>query len=187
MSTTLIRESRQIRTLATLKRQAIVDILDAAGPCSVLEVADLLECRPDRLYYHFRRLVAAGLLKGRRRRLGDGRPSVIYALQKPRPQLLYDPHDRANVAAVNAVVAGMMREASRTFRRAFGPGTVATGERREIWAGRRVGWLTAAERESLNRLVHKLMALLTARPHPTRSAKLYAFVFSFSPLSAPRK
>ena len=182
----LIRESGQIRALRTLKRQAIVDILDATGPSSAAEIAALMGCAPDRLYYHLQRLTTVGLLKGRLAPHGEGRQSTVYALQKRQPRLLYVPGDRTNVTAVNAVVASMLREAARSFRSALRPGIDTSSKRREIWAGRRVGWLTAVEREMLNRLLHRVIALFRTKRHPTDTARMYSLTFSLSPFRTAR-
>jgi predicted transcriptional regulator len=58
-----ISTPRQIRVLASPVRQDIVETVDAAGPCSVAELARLLGMPADGLYYHIRRLSSADLLK----------------------------------------------------------------------------------------------------------------------------
>ena len=71
-----ISSPRQIRALISPVRQDIVDTVEAAGPCSVADLACLLGMPADGLYYHIRCLTRAGLLKAVNSKSQHGRSAV---------------------------------------------------------------------------------------------------------------
>ena len=60
-----VRERAQIEALASPARQEVADGLQAIGPCSIADLADLLGRAPDSLYYHVRKLEKVGLVVAR--------------------------------------------------------------------------------------------------------------------------
>jgi DNA-binding transcriptional ArsR family regulator len=183
---TQIRDLQQIRALASPMRQAIVDTLEAMGPCSVAELAELLDTPADGLYYHLRilkarRLVAEATERG---------PACVQAVSDPGDppmRVRYDPASRANAAAVTRLVGSMLREALRSFRRAFRPGAVVEGPRRSLWAGRRTAWLTGEELEEVNARIEALVGYLAERRAWSADGRLYAFTFAVSPFGDGRR
>lgn len=180
-STPYIIERRgAIRVLASPLRQAILDTVSADGPLSVAQLSGVLRRQPDRLYYHVKRLLAAGLVipatdeaGGREARFDvAGRPMFIR----------YDPADAANRRAVVGVLEGMLRAARRDFTRGFRAGVEADGPRRRLWVSRVEGTLTATEIERLNRLLTRAIALvMSGRRRPGRGARLHQLTWVSSP------
>lgn len=72
-------DRRSLRlALADSTRVRLFDLL-SERPRSVRELADLLDTQPDRLYYHLRRLEAAGLVSVHElRRTADGHAERVY-------------------------------------------------------------------------------------------------------------
>lgn len=186
MSTTheqpfLIDRPSQLAVLASPLRQEIVDAITAAGSCSIAEVGALLGRPADRLYFHFKHLLKAGLLvkAGTRK---DGR-AVAQLFDVPRRpvRLRYLPEDAKNVEGVRGVFDGVLRLARRDFKRALQSGdSTVSGPRRDTWGGRVKGWLTDEQIEELNRSVESISRLM-ASARPREGARPVAFTFVIVP------
>jgi DNA-binding transcriptional ArsR family regulator len=159
-----------------------LDTLEAIGPCPIAVVADAIGLPADRLYYHLRALERVGLVRAGGRVGSRGRPGVEYATAGHAPHLVYDPDDRANAAAVSAVVGGMTRVALREFRAAFKSAPVVAGPRRNLWAARRVAWLTPRELVAVNRALVRLLAEFERRRVATPDARPHAITALLAPL-----
>ena len=148
-----IERVEQVRALESTVCQEIVDLVGAAGPCSVREMAGFMGRRPDSLYYHVRKLSAAGLLVDRGIRGSGRRAEAMYDVPGRPLRLAYDPSDPENVRAVSRVVASMLRSANRDFRGGFRPDlAVVEGDERNLWAARMKGWLSVDDLAELNTL-----------------------------------
>lgn len=180
-----IRDVRQIQLLASPLRQAIVDVLEASGPQSVTELARLLGRAPDALYHHLRLLSRGGLLRSEQRPGTRGRRCAVYALTAKRMRLRYDPSDKQNRAAMSAVAASMLRDASRAFAKAMTRDPVVSGRRRNLWVGRRTAWLAPSELERLNELLHLMVRLMEQGKRTARRTKMYALTFALVPFGNP--
>ena len=181
-----IREGRQIRALASIPRLDIVDALEGEGPCTVRELADLLDTTADTLYYHVKLLLKVGLLV--KSTTDDGRLQVDVAGRPGR--LIYDPGSRQNRQAVTKVIYSVMRNGARKFARAFKPETaVVTGVHRNLWAGHARARLTSAQLKEINHHLRQIISIM----HDARGAQLpeapHAQEFSFvmSPVVAKRR
>src|SRR6266850_1610660 len=95
-----IRETRQIRSIASPARQAILDALESLGPSSADELSDVLDRPRDRLYYHLKLLQRCGLVIRSRGRSEAGRLSARFDLRGRPTQLRYAPHESNNVVLV---------------------------------------------------------------------------------------
>ena len=181
-----IRDVRQIRLLASPVRQTIVDTLEASGARSAAQLARILGCPADALYYHLRRLTRAGLLISVGRAGRIGRPGGVFALRRKPTRLHYDPSNRSNRRAVTAVVASMLRDATRTFARGMLRHPVVDGRRRNLWAGRRTGWLTPSELQELNRLLRRIVRLMEQGAPGRKKVRLYEMTFALAPFGSDR-
>ena len=155
-----IRHREQVKVLESTVCQEIVDLVDAAGPSSVREMARLMGRRPDSLYYHVHKLVAAGLLEEKGVRGSGRRAEVVYDVPGRPLYLDYDPHDDDNVNGVSRVVASMLRSTLRDFRSGFKPGlAIVEGEGRNLWAARMKSWLSDDDMIELNRLLMEILEI----------------------------
>ena len=155
-----IADPRQIRALSSPIRQDILDAVAAIGPCSVAELAAALGKPADGLYYHVRRLLDVRLLTEVREE-ANGRADLRLDVAHKSLYLEYRPASRTNKAAVLRVIGSMLRSAERTFRRGFRPDiAVVEGPRRNLWAGRARGSLSASELAEVNALLDRLITLM---------------------------
>ena len=177
----VIHELRQIRALASPPRQAIVDALEALGPCSAYELGEVLGRTSDRLYYHLQILKRVGIVRSRRERNRSGRLQERFDLPGRPTRLRYVPSDPRNVAAITKLVGSTLREAHRAFGKAFTNSAIVHGGGRTLWAGRRTGWLAAREVREVNALLHQMIGILERRRGGRRDTRLYSFTFAFSP------
>lgn len=177
----VIRELRQIRALGSPARQAIVDALETMGPCSAVELGEVLGRTSDRLYYHLQILKKAGVVRSRRERNRAGRFQERFDLPGRPTRLQYVPSDTKNAAAITKLVGATLRDAHRAFGTAFTQDPTVQGAARTLWAGRRTGWLAVKDVTRLNTLLHQLVGILERPRRGRRSARLYSFTFAFSP------
>ena len=155
-----IERVEQVRVLESTVCQEIVDLIEAAGPCSVREMARFMSRRPDSLYYHVHKLQDVGLLIDRGKRGSGRRAESVYDIPGRPLRLAYHPSDPENVEAVRRVVASMLRSALRDFRTGFrAEVAVVEGEERNLWAARMKSWLSDAELAELNRLLGLILEL----------------------------
>jgi len=176
-----IERPAQLTALASPLRQEIVDAITAAGPCSIAEVGELLGRPADRLYFHIKHLLRAGLLvkAGTRK---EGRAVAVLFDVPGRPlRLRYKPGDPRNIEGVRGVLDGVLRLARRDFKRALESGnSTVNGPGRDTWGGRTKGWLTDEQIQEVNRAVEGISRLLAAaRPRP--GARPVAFTFVLVP------
>jgi predicted transcriptional regulator len=164
-----IERVEQVRALESTVCQEIVDLVGAAGPCSVREMAGFMGRRPDSLYYHVRKLSAAGLLVDRGIRGSGRRAEAVYDVPGRPLRLAYAPSDPENVEAVGRVIASMLRSANRDFHGGFRPGlAVVEGDARNLWAARMKGWLSDDDVAELNALLNRILEVF----HPREAADI---------------
>jgi hypothetical protein len=148
----------QLAVLASPVRQEILDVLAGMPMAPIAAIAAALGRPANGLYYHVRELVRVGLVLpvgG-----GRGRGQALYRTVARELAIAYDPSSSINVARVSAAVGSMLRLGARDFRRGFSCADVAvSGPRRELWAGRAGGWLTASGVARANRLMKQIYRL----------------------------
>ena len=165
-----------------------MDAVAAIGPCTVAELAAALGRPADGLYYHIKALLDVRLLAEVRGE-GDGRPELRIDVAHRAFFLEYRPANRANKAAVFRVIGAMVRSAERMFRRAFHPDiAVVKGPRRNLWASRSRGSLSAAELVELNDLLDQVNALMQSgrrdggSPGGEAERSLYELTYVLAPV-----
>lgn len=178
-----IQEPRQIAALASPARQELVDGLQAAGPCSIAELARSLGRAPDSLYYHVRALLKVGLVVQTGSRTDGSRPEALYDVPG-KLALDHEPATRREQDSVARVVASALRIGERDFRRALAEGRARhrRGPKRNAWGGRLKGWLTPDELGAVRAHLEALSKLF-ARGQRRRGAELAALVFALAPLA----
>ena len=168
----MIRDAKQIATLASPIRITLIDTLEALGPSTIAELAQAVGARPDALYYHLRLLEKRGLVS---------RDANIVRTNAKRAVLAYDAGDKRNVAAVTRAASAMLRGALRAFRNAFRPGVRTSGARRELWAAQRTVRLSAPELETVNRLLNELLDTFGDAREVRSGERLYSLTFVLAP------
>ena len=182
--TGVIEHGAALSALVSPVRQEIVDTIEAlGGEAAVTEVAAQLGRPADGLYYHLRRLVAAGVLhEDGGNGAGSGRRYRTAAPRGKRMRLRYGRGSRADNAAVARVAGGLLRTAERDFAAALRDGTAnGEGPLRDLWASRLKGWVGDAELREINRLLVRLGELLK-RPRSARRDRLVTLAWMLAPI-----
>lgn len=173
----------QLAAVGSPIRQEILDVLSGLSPSSVAAISAALGRPADALYYHLRVLVRVGLVLP----AGRGRSDTLYRTVAPELRLAYDPASPPNAARVQKAVASMLRLATRDFRRSFVPGVAVSGLRRELWAARSTGWLSAPDLLRVNALLREITRIFHESRRGPRK-RLAALTFVLVPLDArPRR
>lgn len=183
----VVQDQRQVRALASVTRQAVVDIVAAIGPCPIRVVAARLGRPAGALYHHVRALRDVGLLTATASASGRGRPAVLLDVPGRPLVIRYEPSQPGTKPTIRKVVASMTRAASRDFVHAYRPGVSVSGDTRSLWASRAEAWLTDAELRAVNRLLHGLIHHLqpgTRRPDAKSHPHSFTFVLAPVPGSA---
>lgn len=177
-----VADPAQIRLLSSPVRQEVVDTLAAlGGEASVAALAEQLGRPADGLYYHLRALVQGGLVEEvadgdeRRYRLaGEGDAPL---------RLAYDLGPSGNVSELGVFTRGLLQITGRDFDEALRTeGVVVEGPRRELWASRNKGWLSADDLEEVNALLERL-SVLTSRPRAPGRERLMSCAFVLAPVN----
>jgi DNA-binding transcriptional ArsR family regulator len=173
----LIGRTDQLRALASPMRQELLDVLEAAGPSAISELAERLGRAPDSLYFHIRELVRVGLVVEVERRKVGRHVFVVYDLVG-RP--LRIDRSKARRADLQSVVAGILRLATRDYQRGLAdPTTVPDGPERNHWGARVRGWIDASEVARANELLEELSDLIReGHPGPGRQPVALAWVLA---------
>lgn len=178
-----VRERAQIEALASPARQEVADGLQAIGPCSIADLADLLGRAPDSLYYHVRKLEKVGLVVARGTRETGRRTEALYDVPG-RLALDTEPRTKRERGALLGVVGAALRIGERDYRAALESGRAihGRGPDRNAWGGRVKGWLAPREVAEVRRHVEALSEIL-ARGRKRPGANLYAAAFVLAPLA----
>lgn len=181
-----IRDPEQIAAMSSPLRMAILDRLEALGPCSVAELAESLERPADALYYHVRKLLDVGLLEEAGTRATSRRDEVIYGFPHRRWHIAYELDDPDNVAAVNDATASILRRAARDFEGGLThPGAKVQGPERNLWSLRLEARLGREDLRELNRHLRAIVEILR-KPRPARGrGTLFALSWILAPLRGP--
>jgi DNA-binding transcriptional ArsR family regulator len=176
-----IDDPKRIRVLASPVRHEIVDTLSAlGGTATVAHLAEHLGRHADGLYYHLRLLKKAGLVDeissgGERafRLAGSGRAPL---------RLAYRVDGGGNSHALEAYARGLLKVAQRDFTQALAiPDVVASGPRRQLWAARNKGWMSAADLAEVNSLLERLCTLTSQKRGEKRDV-MVSLAFVLAPL-----
>ncbi|HEX8876483.1 MAG TPA: helix-turn-helix domain-containing protein [Phycisphaerales bacterium] len=181
----VIRTAAAARAIVAPLRQEIVDALDAAGPCSIARLAELLGRPADSLYFHLRKLERVGLVIETERRREGRHVFRVYDVPAHPVSLRYGEPIRA--ADLSGIARSAFRAASKEFSQAARDPEIVTepGPRRALWMGRAKGWLTERELAQANTLLGELLALVraaNARGGQRDGARLFGVTFGLAPV-----
>lgn len=178
----VVHDERQLRTLASPSRQAIVDAVVAAGPCPMKDIAVHVGRPAGALYYHVRALCDVGLLTARPAKAGRGRPGMLFDVPGRPMAIRYEPEAVRTRPPMRRIVNAMTRAAARDFAKGYRPGVAVSGEVRRLWAGRFEAWLTDTELRAVNRLLTRLTRLIqNGARRDAAQARLHSLTFVLAP------
>ncbi len=178
-----LRHARQVRALRSPARQELVDALQAAGPCSIAALGELLGRAPDSLYYHVRALERVGLIVKRGVQRSGARDEALY--DTPGRLILdFEPQNASERRDLLALTRSVLRIAERDLRAAVEGGTARYARRadRNTWCARVKGWLTPDELTAVREHLEAAAQLLV-QGQPRRGAELHALAFALAPLA----
>lgn len=167
-------------------RAEMLLFLQSAGPCSMAELAMLMDRAPDGLYHHARALERAGLIHEVARRSGLRRPERVLDVVAERLRLDVDVASGRNIDRL----AGLAQEAGDRAR-AYLDDALRAGDARLEELGRDAlvradaAWLDEAD---LDRLRHHLDAIerLMSAGRTRRRGRLIALTVVQSPIVRSR-
>lgn len=186
-----IDDPRRIRILASPVRHEIVDTLSALGGgprhgVSVSRLAEHLGRHADGLYYHLNLLTRAGLVE-EITAPGAERGFRLAGSGKAPLRLAYKVEKGGNAGALHDYSRGLLKVAQRDFAQALNiPDVVVGGKRRELWAARNKGWVSARDLEEVNALLERLCTL-TSQKREAGKEKLVSLAFVLAPLTQKSK
>ncbi len=180
----IIRHRKPLAALMSPMRQEIVDLLSQMGTVSVAELAAALNRPPDALYYHLRVLKEAGLIVEEGHRQNGKRQEVLIRTVAPNLKLQYILGDAGNFASISAIVGAMLRLGIRDFNHAFQSGeAVVEGDARNLWAARRIAWLSEGDLETVNTALETLFKAMSKPAGPEDDRRLCALTLLLTPLT----
>ncbi|MCA9697719.1 MAG: helix-turn-helix transcriptional regulator [Myxococcales bacterium] len=177
-----VRDPAQIEALASPLRQRILDRIEAAGPCSVAELAAALGRRADALYYHVRLLTGLGLLAEVGSRPTATSPEALFDLAHRRWHIAYEPASPRNAAALRKLTRQMLRQAAQDFEAGLAdPEAKGQGPDRNLWSLRLEAHLDEDEQQALVEHLEAVVALLR-KPKRDRRGRLIALTWVLAPI-----
>jgi DNA-binding transcriptional ArsR family regulator len=182
-----IDDPKRIRVLASPVRHEIVDTLSAlGGTATVAKLAEHLGRHADGLYYHLNLLKKAKLVEELADDSGERAFRLAGAGSAPL-RLAYRVERGGNASALETYSSGLLKVAQRDFLRALDhPGVVVSGKRRELWAARNKGWVSAQDLEEVNVLLERLCTLTSQKRDAGRD-QLVSLAFILAPLEQKQK
>lgn len=184
-----ISDPAHIRLLASPVRQELADTLASlGGEATVTSLAEQLGRPADGLYYHLQLLAEAGLVHEQQSTTGDRVFRLAGAAQSPL-RLSYELASDDARKALSSYVRGLVQVAKSDFEAGMTlEGVGAEGKRRQLWAARNKGWVSAAELEEVNSLLERLCELVSQTRGPSRDHPMsLAFVLAPSVVRSPRR
>lgn len=180
----VVRTPAQVRAIVSPVRQEVLDAVEAAGPCTVADLASTLGRRPDALYFHIRALEKVRLLVRVGTR-GQGRSEAAVFDVSARPVRLDYASSRGRAARLGPVLDAVLRLARRDTRRALASSAaVAEGPARNLWVARFRGRVGPDDLARINALLEECSAILRdARPE--QGGTPVALAFALTPLPEP--
>ena len=179
-----VADPAQIRLLSSPVRQELLDTLAALGGiASVAALAEQLGRPADGLYYHLRALVGGGLVEEVADAQADERRYRIAGEGSAPLRLAYELGPDGNTEELRLFARGLLQIAGRDFDEAMRrDGVVVEGARRELWASRNKGWVSAEDLEEVNRLLERLSSLTSQAKEPGRE-HLTSLSFVLAPVN----
>lgn len=142
------------------------------GEAAVAALAEQLGRPADGLYYHLQLLAEGGLVNEQAGASGER----VFRLAGPGKGPLRLSYDLASDEARDALasyVSGLVQVAETDFQAGMAREGVETeGKRRQLWAARNKGWVSAGELEEANALLERLCELVSQPRDPSRDRSL---------------
>ncbi|HEY1939634.1 MAG TPA: helix-turn-helix domain-containing protein [Candidatus Angelobacter sp.] len=183
MNMYIIDSVEQLLALASPGRDDIVDAVGLIGPCSVPELARLLERPHHALYYHVKALRDCGILRERQISKPGKKRTATYDLPGRPMSIRYTLDTEKQRRAVIALAQTRLRSAVRGFTRACRPEiAITSGLQRNLWVARWKGWLSDADLKQANRYLIKILNLFRHGGARKQGRRPHEFTFALAPV-----
>ncbi len=178
----IVRDPRQLKVLESPVRAEIVDSFAASAPCSVAFVAQQLGRTPESLYYHVKKLIAAGLLHEAGEQVVAKTRETLYATTA-RELILGSPgKSKAKLDSIVKIMLGNLKLTQKDVEFSFrDPDSQFAGPDRDVYAGRSKGWLTDANRKEAMGLLDRLAEIMKDG-QPGAGRRLFALNLALTPV-----
>lgn len=162
----VLSRPEQLRAI-TLVGHQIISVMERTRSCTVSELAEHLGSPAGSLYYHVRKLQAAGVLTSKGKQSTGGRMEVVYELAGS--EVILDPTATGPrfLAALCRTIRTRLRAVERWYLDALAhPGTVRAGRGRNLSLHQHHSRLSPARRRELYRRIEELERFLIESDDP---------------------
>jgi DNA-binding transcriptional ArsR family regulator len=173
--TVLVKGARMWAAVASAVRVEMIEQLRVAGPCSVAELADLMDRPADGLYHHLRLLESVGIIDRIGERDAGTRKEALFDLAAERLSFDADFRSGRGAKRYERVAAALLRSVDRRVTGALAAGGLEVeGPAKSLWMRIETSWLDDAE---LARVNEHLMAVedILARARTQRHGRMFSF------------
>jgi hypothetical protein len=177
-----IKSHEQLEAMALPIRTEIVEIVSCLGPCSIRDLARIMDRKRPLLHFHVARLVDVGLLSEAGERGEGTRREQLYRTLGGPLFVVYDRDDPFNVEMTVRYSKNVLARAQRQLAKSFSSGAAVTdGKSRDTHATQVTAWLSNSELARVNQLIDELQGLL--KPSPKIEGKqLLSLTLGLAPL-----
>lgn len=177
-----IESHEQLEAIALPIRTEIVEVVSYLGPCSIRDLARLMDRKRPLLHFHVAKLVAVGLLLQAGERGEGRRRELLYRTIGGPPYVIYDRDDPFNVEMTIRYSKNILARAQRQLADSFASGAAITdGKHRDTHATQMTAWLSRSELARANRMIEELQKLL--KPSKEIEGKqLFSLTLGLAPL-----
>lgn len=180
--TVLVKGPRMWRAVSSPVRIEMIEQFRVAGPCSVAELAELMDLPADGLYHHLKLLASVGIVVWVEDRVVGLRKEGVYDLAAER--LKFDADFRTGRGAVRYehVAAALARSTHRRVAAALGAGGLEIdGPHKSLWSRMETAWLDDAELAAVNEHLMKVEEIL-AEARQRRHGRMFSLSIFMTPV-----
>ena len=177
-----IKSHEQLDAMALPVRTEIVEAVSYLGPCSIRDLARLMDRKRPVLHFHVSKLVDVGLLLEAGERGEGRRRDLLYRTIGGPPYVVYDRDDPFNVEMTIRYSKNVLARAQRQLADSFSSGAAITdGKSRDTHAMQMTAWLSNSELAQVNRMIEEFQTVL--KPSQEIEGKqLFSLTLGLAPL-----
>lgn len=153
-----ISTEEQWEAITSPVRFEICTFLEGAGPCSIAELAELMDVPADSLYHHIRILLKAAIVVEAGFRKKGRQIETIYDVAAD--EISFDLESDHHVERINKLNAAVLRQCSRNLKSALESGQARfRGQHRNLYARLETAWLTRDELAEVRQHVEAISSI----------------------------
>lgn len=170
-------------------RFEIITFLSSSGPCSIAELAKLLNVAADGLYHHIKILMKVGMVvEIGFEKIGRQNQAIIDVAAD---QFHFDVHTQKaiadNIERLKKLNSTIFRRSEQLFTQALESGVICfNNDERNAFLRSDIAWLKETEKKRAIELMNELLEIFEKGRNDS-SGELYSLTFQFSPVVRSRK